>query len=242
MPAPDSDVITSIIHGVYYVGQCSILAPVFIGFRRWPFLASDMRVMLYCCLMWTVMSIVGEVCRHAFNYNLIVWQLVDVFDIWFIGGVYYYTLQFGFKRYFLLIGVLYTLFAFVDMFVINDILHGMKHGLVTGNNYTLVVKHILLVSMILLYFEQSLRHLRNVVLERDPIFLISVALLVFYAGTLVLFLVRNNVSVSMKSYILTIPILTVLNFLLNSTLAWAFWLAGKKQKQVLEPAPSSRFA
>ncbi|WP_139252304.1 hypothetical protein [Hymenobacter psychrotolerans] len=192
--------------------------------------------------MWTVMSIVGEFCRHAFNYNVIVWQLVDVMEMWFIGGVYYYTLQFRFRRYFPLIGVLYTLFALVDMFVINDVLHGMQNGLFTGNNYTLVVKHILLVTIILLYFEQSLRHLRNVALERDPVFVISVALLVFYAGTLVLFLVRNNESITLKSYVLTIPVLTVLNFLLNSTLAWAFWLVGKKQKKVLEPAPPSHFA
>jgi len=188
--------------------------------------------------MWTAMTILGEACGKLLGYNIAVWQTVDILDIWFIGAVYYYILRFRLRRYFLLIGVLYTAFALVDMFIINDLWNGIKNELVTVNNYTLVVKHLLLISLILLYFEQSLRHLRNVAMERDPVFIVSVALLIFNAGTFVLFLVRTNLTVYWE-YSLTVPLLTTLNLVLNLLLAYAFWLAAREPQTVLEAAHSA---
>ncbi|MBD2715610.1 hypothetical protein KBK19_11230 [Microvirga sp. STR05] len=185
-----------------------------------------------------MMTILGEACGKLLGYNIAVWQTVDILDVWFIGTVYYHVLRFRLRRYFLLSGVLYTAFALVDMFVINDLWNGIKNELVTVNNYTLVVKHLLLISLILLYFEQSLRHLRNVALERDPVFIISVALLIFHAGTFVLFLVRTSLTSLWEYNSMTIPLLTTLNLVMYVLLAYAFWLTGREPQTVPQAAHS----
>ncbi|QNH61359.1 hypothetical protein [Hymenobacter sediminicola] len=188
--------------------------------------------------MWTAMTILGEACGKLLGYNIAVWQTVDILDVWFIGAVYYHILRFRLRRYFLLIGVLYTAFALVDMFIINDLWNGIKNELVTVNNYTLVVKHLLLVSLILLYFEQSLRHLRNVALERDPVFIVSVALLIFHAGTFVLFLVRTSLTSYWEYNSITIPLLTTLNLVMYALLSYAFWLTGHEPQTIPKAAHS----
>ena len=236
MTIPESAALKLAINIFYYIGQCSILLPLYLGFRYWPSLSAGLRAMVCCCLMWTAMTILGEACGKLLGYNLAVWQTVDILDVWFIGAIYYHILRFRLRRYFLLIGALYTAFALVDMFVINDLWNGIQNKLVTVNNYTLVVKHLLLISLILLYFEQSLRYLRNVLLERDPVFIVSVALLIFHAGTFVLFLVRTSLTIYWE-YFITIPLLTALNLLLYLLLAWAFRLAGRAPQVVPEAAP-----
>ena len=238
MPTPDSALILQTLKVFAYVGQCSVMLPILIAVWRRTLLSQSLRVMLYCCLMWMTLMALGVYVGKVWHYNVFVWQLVDLLEVWFIGWAYYHVIRFRLRRHFLLIGVLYSLFALFDSFILNGLWDAALHKLASSNTYTVVLKNLLIIGLILLYFEQTLRDLRNTMLEYEPMFIISVALIVFFAGTVVMFLIRFDIKDSTE-YTMTLPVDTVLNLVLHGLLARAFWLAGRQQKPMLPQATAS---
>ncbi|AII51021.1 hypothetical protein [Hymenobacter sp. APR13] len=229
MPTPDSATLTQLFYALVYFSQASILVPIVAGFRRRQQLASAPRVIFYCCLMWLVMMSFGTFAGKFWGYNVAVWDAVDILEMWFIGVAYHRVLRFRLRRYFLPLGILYTAFALLDAFVL--------HGLMLPITYTTVLKSAFVVVLTLLYFEQILRELRNVRLERDPMFVISVALLLYYAGTVVALIMRsyffeqNDVLQGDIVYAIN----SVLNLVMHGLIARGFWLTGRQPQLAVEP-------
>jgi hypothetical protein len=158
-----------------------------------------------------------------------VWDTVTVLEMWFIGVAYHRILRFRIRRYFLPLGILYTAFALLDTLVL--------HGLMRSITYTTVLESTLVVVLTLLYFEQMLRELRNVRLERDPMFVISVALLLYFAGTVVTFVMRayfiDQNALLQRQIVFSVN--SMLNLVMHGLIAWGFWLAGQRQQVAVEP-------
>ncbi|WBO85074.1 hypothetical protein [Hymenobacter yonginensis] len=229
MPTPESAELMQLFYALGYLGQASIVVPIVVGFRRRQQLAPAPRGIFYCCLMWLVIMACGEFARLAWHYNVVIWDALEILEMWFIGVAYHRVLRFRLRRYFLPLGILYTAFALLDTFVL--------HGLMLPITYTTVLKSVLIIALTLLYFEQMLRELRNVRLERDPMFVISVALLLYYAGTVVAFIMRayfidqNALLQIQKVYAVN----SVLNLVMHGLIARGFWLAGRQPQLAVEP-------
>ena len=190
--------------------------------------------------MWMALMALGEYAQKAWHYNIAVYDTACILEMWFIGLVFYRTLRFPLRRYFLLIGVIYTSFGLLDTFVL--------HGLWMPNTYTMVLNSALVITLTLLYFEQTLRELRDITLEREPMFVVSVALLLYYAGTVVMFVIRNNRtdlneymtigSTDLTEYMIIGSINSIFNLVMHCLLARAFWLAGRAQHPELKHSSS----
>lgn len=179
--------------------------------------------------MWLVMMSFGIFSGKVWGYNVAIWDAVTILEIWFIGGAYHCVLRFRLRRYFLPLGVLYTAFALLDTFVL--------HGLMRSITYTIVLKSAFVVVLTLLYFEQILRELRNIRLERDPMFVISVALLLYYAGTVVALMMQayfSEQNALLQSQIVY-TVNSVLNLVMHGLIAWGFWLVGQQPQVAVEP-------
>lgn len=229
MSTLDSATLMQLLYALSYLGQASILVPIVIGFQRRQQLAPASRIIFYCCLMWLVMMVFGEFARKAWHYNIAVWDAVTILEMWFIGLAYHRVLRFRFRRYFLPLGILYTVFALIDIFVL--------HGLMRAITYTIVLKSALVVVLAMLYFEQMLRELRNVRLERDPMFVISVALLLYFAGTVATFVMKTyfiDQNALLQAQIV-FAANSVLNLVMHGLIARGFWLAGQRQQVAVEP-------
>lgn len=229
MSTPDSATLMQLLYALSYLGQASILVPIIIGFQRRRLLTPASRIIFHCCLMWLVMMTLGESIRKAGYPNIFVWDTVTILEMWFIGVAYHRVLRFRFRRYFLPLGILYTAFALLDTFVL--------HGLLQSITYTIVLKSALVVVLTMLYFEQMLRELRNVRLERDPMFVISVALLLYFAGTVVTFVMKayfKDQNALLQAQIV-FAVNSVLNIVMHGLIAWAFWLVGRQQQVAVEP-------
>ncbi|WBA42079.1 hypothetical protein [Hymenobacter canadensis] len=229
MSTPESAKLIQLFYALSYLGQASILVPIVIGFQRRQRLAPASRIIFYCCLMWLVMMAFGEFARKFWHYNVVIWDAVDILEMWFIGVAYHRVLRFRLRRHFLPLGILYTAFALLDIFVL--------HGLMRSITYTIVLKSTLFVVLTLLYFEQILRELRNIRLEHDPMFVISVALLLYYAGTVVAIMMRGyfiDQDAILQSQIVY-AVNSVLNLVMHGLIARGFWLAGRQPQLAVEP-------
>jgi hypothetical protein len=115
------------------------------------------------------------------------------------------------------------------------------HGLLRAITYTIVLKSTFVVVLVLLYFEQMLQELRNVRLERDPMFVISVALLLYFAGTVVT-LVMKTYFIDHNALLqaqIVFAVNSVLNLVMSGLIAWGFWLSGQRQQVAVEPSVSA---
>lgn len=165
------------------------------------------------------------IAHRLWAYNVAVYDLVDLLEMWFIGWSYYYALKLGkLRRCFLPLGIVYSLFAFLEAFVI--------HGLYLIISYTITIKSVLIIALSILYFDQCLHDLRNIMLERDPMFLVSVALLLYYAGTVAMFAILNSISTYEEQAVIY-TLNSFLNVVMHTLIARALWLGGRKQQTLL---------
>lgn len=230
MPALDSPAMLQAMKVLYYVAQSSVVVPVAIGFWRRHVLSPALRMIFYCCLMWLVLGAFAEYAQKVWQYNIAIYDAVDILEMWLVGIAYHRALRFRFRRHFLLIGVLYTIFALLDAFVL--------HGLWKPITYTIVLRSALTISLIMLYFEQILRELRNIRLELEPLFVASVGLLLYDACSVYMFILRNNETNTIINQQIE-SVNSFLSLLLYGLLARAFWLAGMEQEAALDLASVS---
>lgn len=222
---PDLTDILRLLRVFYYIGQASILVPVLVGLVRRRTLQPGMRLLFYCCLMWLAFTIFGEYASLAWGNNNGIYQMVDILELWFIGGIYYPALRLPLRRHFLLIGIGYTVLALFDFFVLSGLWQAIVQTLIFHDTYTTLLKHILIIGLVLAYFEQCLFDLQIRSLWQEPLFVVSVGLLLFFIGTIVLFLTDHLVlGPERRLFMLG---LAVSNLALNLLVARGLWLGSK---------------
>ncbi|WBO85073.1 hypothetical protein [Hymenobacter yonginensis] len=219
---PDLSDIMYWLRVLYLVCQASILIPVVAGLiwrRRLP---RNLRSLVYCCLMWLVLMSFGEYASWAWGNNNGVYQLVDILEPWFIGAAYYHTLRRPWRRYFPLIGMVFTALALFDYFVLSGLWQAITQTLIFSDKYATLLRYILMIGLLLLYFEQCLSELHPRSLWQDAMFVVSVGFLLFYTSTLMLFLTKHLILGPERR--LVFAGLGVVNLGLHVLLARAFWL------------------
>lgn len=215
---------------LFLVCQSSILLPVVTGLVWRRQLPRNLRILVYCCLMWLAMMSFSEYAGWAWGNNNGINQSVEILEFWFIGAAYYHTLRWPWRRYFPLVGVMFTALALLDFFAISGLWQAITQTLIFNDTYTTLLKHLLVIGLVLLYFEQCLTELRPMSLWQDAMFVVSVGFLLFYTSTLMLFLARHLITPSVGRIAYTG--LGVINLVLHVLLVRAFWL-GRRSGQVL---------
>ena len=203
-----------------YTGELSLFLPIWVGYRRWAVLQKHHKVVLWCCVMWAVLTGVGEILFAAKQHNLFVWNTVTILETLFLGYAFYLVLHSSKSRRFLRIAAgVFVVLAVTDFFYLS--------GLKATTVYTVAAESVLLITTVLLYFEQLLQELRTTSLERNPMFLIGIGVITYFAGTVMVFLLQDSVSGVQEMLMMMVN--SVLSLVLNSIIAWAFLLVGKIQ-------------
>ncbi|WBA42078.1 hypothetical protein [Hymenobacter canadensis] len=219
---PDLSDIMYWLRVLYLVCQASILIPVMAGLLWRRRLPRSLRILVSCCLMWLVLMSFGEYASWAWGNNNGVYQLVDTLEPWFIGAAYYHTLRLPWRRYFPLVGVTFTVLALFDYFVLSGLWQAITQTLIFNDYYATLLRYILMIGLVLLYFEQCLTELRRISLWQDAMFVVSVGFLLFYTSTLMLFLTKHLILGPERR--LAFAGLGVINLVLHLLLTRAFWL------------------
>ncbi|MBC6697903.1 hypothetical protein [Hymenobacter sp. BT190] len=222
---PDLSDIMYWLRVLYLVCQASILLPVVVGLLWRRSLPRNLRILVNCCLMWLVLMGFSEYARLAWHNNNGVNELISILEFWFIGAAYYHTLRWPWQRYFPLIGTVFTGLALFDFFVLSHLWQAITQTLIFNDTYTTLLKHILIIGLVLLYFEQILLELRSTSLWQDAMFVVSVGFLLFYSGTITLFLTSHLIPG--PELRLAYAGLSVVNLGLHLLLTRAFWLASR---------------
>jgi hypothetical protein len=200
--------------------EFSLLLPLVVGYLRWDYLQPHHKAVFWCCVMWAVLTATGEVLFFLKQPNIAVWNSVTILETLFIFHSFYLVIRSEkLRRYLRMSVALFIVVAIADFFFLS--------GLKATTVYTVALESVLLVVVVLLYFEQLMQELRTTPLERNPMFVIGIGVMTYFAGTVMVFLLQDTVTGVQDTLMMMIN--SILSLVLNSIIARAFWLVGRAQ-------------
>ncbi len=111
--------------------------------------------------------------------------------------------------------------VFLVMVVVNGI---WGDGFTNFNPHARALQALLVLFFVLSYFYRTLREMKITQLERDPLFWVSTGLLLYFSGSLLIFIVSNSITTSPAIMFTVWGIHSLLNILLNIFLAISLWV------------------
>jgi hypothetical protein len=221
MPAVDIIWWAALAKKLNLVALLTSFIPLAVGLRRWPTIGPAHRPLVWFAVVpGCLLGSLSEIGRYVFHNNIAFNHLGTLAETLVLSWAYWHALRAA--RY-----VALSAGAFVLVFAVES---GYWHGFWRGENgYTHSFQTLLLLSFALLYFEQLLRDLHTISLEQDPMFLVSVGVMLYYAGTIMIFLLENGMQrLHQVNQIWTIFIIqATLLIIFNALLALALWWAGR---------------
>jgi hypothetical protein len=205
----------------------AVLLPLGLAFWRWPRLPATMRLMTGYLVFTELILLTSSLLElYRPEWSSSIWHLLTLVQTLLFFRIYYLTLtSHVIRRLLQVIAVLFTGFALFDSFYLEG-LHQM-------NSYTHVVQSALLIGLALLYFEQLLNDLHIIRLEQDPLFLVSTAVVLYFSGTVLLYVFVNKLSspADRASHQVIYTLNAMVNLIQYLLFGLAFWYAGR-------PAPT----
>ncbi|TGE25473.1 hypothetical protein E5K00_09865 [Hymenobacter aquaticus] len=226
MPTLDSTVLVDIAKQLNILAVVAYLVPIAVCIRRWPHLAPPTRPLILTALgISLLLNVLSEVGRQVWNTNILFIYFITWTETLFLGWAYYQALHTPRSRQ--LLGGAAAVFGLVAL------AEPLMHGFSGEQTYTRTAQSILLIGAALAYFEQVLHELRNIRLERDPMFLVSVGVTLYYSGTLMVFVLEDSMQKQHQiSQIWIMYIIqAVLSIMLSGLIAWALHHAARRTQE-----------
>jgi|GEM_PF-2423044 len=224
---PTSDIVwwAELAKKLNIISLLTFLIPLAVGLWRWASLAPAYRPLLWFALVpGCIMGLLAEVGRYVFRNNIAYLHLVPLIETLVLAWAYWHALPAPRTRRFLLAALGLFMVVFVGEAAY---WHGFWRG---QNGYTHTIQTFVLLAFALLYFEQLLRELHTIRLEHDPMFLVSVGVMLYYAGTIMIFLLEGSMQRRLQTnQIWTMYIIqAVLLIVFNAFLTLALWHANRR--------------
>ncbi|TGE16619.1 hypothetical protein [Hymenobacter elongatus] len=201
------------------VALLTYLLPLGIGLHRWRSLLPAYQplfwfIVLPGCLLNGALAEFG---RHVLHNNILFLELATLSETLFLSWAYYNSFHSAQSRQILraALGLFLATYIFESLY--------LNGGFSTSQIiYTHVAQSILLVGVAVAYFEQTLRELRNIDLGQDSMFMVSVGSILYYAGTLMVFVLEGQLQgqpdLIWIMYIIQFVLLIVFNLFLSIAL------------------------
>lgn len=167
--------------------------------------------------IWFLFDIIGTTLALNGIYNLYLFHLHTYVELGFFLWVYSDILSRDKSR-------LLKIFAliFYVLSVLNSI---FLESFMEFNSNQRYLEGVILIIVCLLYFNQLFKELKIEKLERDPYFLLTSVILIYFCGTLFLFATYNYVEKEVANYYWDVH--SILNIIINCCYALVLWTGRK---------------
>jgi hypothetical protein len=161
---------------INYLGSFGILIPALLGWWYRARLSAPMRAVWWYCVYWSLEAPVNVYCRRVLHQNHPLHHLDVLVETWLLGWAYYEALGRRRTVWWLAAAGLFTGVVVADATVFSDIFH--------DNSYARTAQTMLLVTIILLYFERWIHGSFRQVQPFEGLFYVSVGQFIYYAGSI----------------------------------------------------------
>ncbi|HYG02330.1 MAG TPA: hypothetical protein VD927_07780 [Chryseosolibacter sp.] len=154
-----------------------------------------------------------------------------LFSTIMISGFFLRLVPQSFRRSFLVMNVLYLLFALTNIFLIQG---------ARIQSYTQSIQAVIIIILCIGYYYVLIKELPTEQIHRLPTFWITSAFFFSYAGKLVIYAVVNYLTQYLKDNLVIIMNLhNLLTIIANTVFAYAAWLNRKQQRFILSSRSAS---
>ena len=205
------------------IAAFSVLVPLGVGLYQWYKGGKQVAklVLLFVCFLVVVEGLGYYLGARKIN-NLWLSHVYIPIEYALLSLIYFFAFENKIIRRVLCVSVvLFALFCIYDVFYIESML--------TFNSYPRTVESALLIALALLYFNKVFHGMDMLYLERDPMFLLSAGIIIYFAGSVTFYgLVNMMMAQSQEHTRVLFSIIYVLNFGFNMLLALVLWRAPRQ--------------
>lgn len=201
-----------------YLSTFSIILPVFIGGLLFRTLTSPLKVLyLFICLT-AILETWSSVLHTYGENNMVFFQIHTYIEFVFLSFVYFLVIKSKYVRNYILI--LSSLFIF--WLIYSDIWGGNSGEL---NTEVRVFESIILISYFVAHVLTVFRNSSSPFMETQPYFILTCGLLLYFLGTLLVYLYYDYLDGEILMYVWAIH--SFLNLILNFIYVIAIWRSRK---------------
>ncbi|WP_426490695.1 hypothetical protein [Hymenobacter sp. 102] len=206
--------------GIDFVVYWAMVIPVAIAQYNRKWLVGGLRTLRFVPLFLLAMYCGLQVAIHVWAYGLPLNHLNTIGETLLYLKVYHDEFTSTvIKRRIRIASVIFLFFALIDSFWLE--------GFHQINSYTNILESGLIITLILIYFEIHILKNRKIVALRKPMFIASIGIILYLAGTIVVHLITNYLIATNDEgsarlvYLISSILLLVMTILFSR----AFWLA-----------------
>ncbi|KAA9332392.1 hypothetical protein F0P96_13035 [Hymenobacter busanensis] len=184
MHAAGSDWVTLAAHTINRVGAYGVVVPLLIGVVRWRHLSPAGRALVWYFAFWTVEAPINFWSRRVLHTNLYLHHLDVLAETWLLAWAYYRALPAASRMRPMLLPAmgLFTALCLADATVLS--------GLQAPNQYARLGQTLLMLSLIIGYFDAYMRQPPTQDPWRETMFVASVGLGIYFAGSITGYLLQ----------------------------------------------------
>lgn len=209
-------------HMVIFATFLVNLLPLSVGGFRFKRLSHQQKNMLLLVALWFVLDGIGRFLWINAISNLFLGHLHTLLEFLLLTRVFYLSLKdFINPKIFLFIAISFSILAVVNTIFVQ--------ALDLNNSYIKLLESLLLISFSLLYFYRVGKEMKVSRPENEPMFWISTAVLIYFSGSIFIFLNANFILLYSEDLGVRIWFIHAVFFILFSILITiSFWKNQKK--------------
>lgn len=198
------------------------LLPLSVGGIRFKKLSHQQKNMLLLVVLWFVLDGIGRILWINAMSNLFLGHAHTLLEFLLLTRVFYLSLNdFVHRKLFPFIAIAFTVLAIANTVFVQ--------ALELNNSYIKLLESLLLISFSLLYFYRVGKEMKISRPENEPMFWISTAVLIYFSGSIFIFLNANFILLYSEGLGVRIWFIHAVFFILFSILITiSFW---KNQKR-----------
>ncbi len=202
---------------ITYFSTASILLPILISIFRWQQINPLQRLIAYLAGITLIGELVILIAAYQLGNNL---PFIHLFTV-----IQFIVLSQIFKRGlvpFISSSIIQGLVLFIIGLALVDAI--WLNGIYNFNSYARPLASLILISLGLAFLYKTLSELKIRSLEREPLFWITVGVLLYFSGNLIIFISTNYVKISNQALLTLWSVHAIFNIILNTTYAIALWV------------------
>ncbi len=212
------------------ISSFSVIIPLIIAVTRFGQLSKPQRLLTYLLITSLVVEVIANLLWYQQKRNLVVYNSFAIVHFNFILLIYQNQLGNTWTKPLKVLMILFNLFFLVDTLFLKKL---TDFGYYFNSNITTSAS-LIFILLALKYFHKLLKEVRYQKLEKNPMFWISAGLTLYYSGTLILFLLGNQVNQDKNAalyYEIALAawgLNSFFNLILNTAYSIALWVKPAK--------------
>lgn len=200
------------------ISSAFILLPATVAVIAFKKQVAPLKTLSFLLFAGIVVEIFARILIHYKQPNLPLLHVYVVVEFILIGWMYQLYLHKLYSRYVIpVIIVAFSLFSIINSVFIQSIF--------TFNSHARAIENLLIIILALSYFYKMLKELKVRYLEKHPMFWINSGILIYFSGSLFLFIFSNYGIIDKSIARLTWIFHAFLNIFINIFYAIGLWLS-----------------